>query len=1120
MKNLRMKSGVAFTALMITIAMSLPLVMISSDVAAQEITASIQGTVLAPDGQAVTTVTATVIDSRDGRRQSSASDSRGVIHFRSVSPGGPYTVHIGAEGYEPLVITDLYTDVAGRSSFTVTLETASDAIEEIVVTATQIQMITTASGPSSTFSLQQITDMPSTTRQIRDIIRLDPRVSIGETGSGGDQSGSISCLGGSSRTNSFTVDGVRATDAFGLNLSGNLSRFTFPIPFDTVAAAAVEFAPVSVEYGQFSGCNINVVTKSGENRFHGGGFYLYNDDGMTNDKIDGQTFEQGTFERKNYGFEFSGPIIKDKLFFYAAFEQFDTATVNQFGSADDTSFPRNDTVFTTAELSQIKDILISKYDRDPGESIRNMPVTSERNFARIDWNINDSHRAEFTYATVKESTLIGDDIGGGRGEYTFSDNFHARGSDSETIGLRLYSDWTDRLSTEIRYSSQDVTDLQNPFGGGEQQDEVPRPRIAISAGSTAGRFGGEFFGQQFVSGPGTFRSANKLTTNKDQFKLKADYLMGDHRITAGYEYETLDVFNLFIINATGTVFFDSIASLDAGAAYEVRQGISFTQDPNDAAALYTRDIHSVFVQDTWDISDVSQLVFGLRYDWYKSDDIPTINNNYVTRYGLTNQVGFDDLNAIQPRIGFNYILPDKFGDTRMTLGFGVFSGNDPTVWFSNAYQNYGGALGVGSATGMAGSTTCTAADLNVLAGGSFVGIPACVASAGQDQALAILGAVNATDPNLDLPTVNRYSFGIQHNTDIGDGFFNDWKLQFDVIYSDQKNQVDFLDLSLHETGTSPDGRPIFSQVDPLRAGCNATFNGPRQGFSNVTPECIGGGNSDIFFTNRPGDGGHTFTTTIQASKMFDWGDDWQLNISTGYSYNESEVGNPGNSFTASGNFRSVVNRDLGTAPIGPSYRNTPHNFVLAATISNMFFGDNKTSVTAFFQRRKGHPVSAVFFDGPYSGAIGDTASEARHLLYVPTGPTDPLVTWSDGSADAFFAWTDAAGLARGQIVSKGSIDEPGQSDLDIRIQQEIPFFGESKAKLYLDIENVLNLLDNSSGTKSYINTTDILSAVGVVEADIDTVNNQYIYSGFSEPQTTPDSWDSLYRIQVGIRVDF
>jgi outer membrane receptor protein involved in Fe transport len=622
MKGLINKAGIACTAVLLTLATAIPFVVISSDVSAQEITSAITGTVLLPNGQPATGASAVVTDSRDGRRQTSSADDRGIVHFRSVSPGGPYTIRITAEGYEDLMITDLYTDVAGTSSFTVALETASADIEEITVTAAQIETIVTASGPSSSFSLQTITDMPSTQRQIRDIIRLDPRVSIGATGDGGDQSGAISCLGGSARTNSFTVDGVRATDAFGLNLSGNLSRFTFPIPFDTVAAAAVEFAPVSVEYGQFSGCNVNVVTKSGENEFHGGAFYLMNDDGLTGTKIDGEKQNLGTFERENYGVEFSGPIIQDKLFFYGSYEKFETATVNPYGSADDASFPRSETALTTAELNQIKDILISKYDRDPGEPIRNLPVESERYFARIDWNINDSHRLEGTFASVEESTLIGDDIGGGRGGYTFSDNFHARGSDSETYGVRLYSDWTDRLSTELRYSSQEVIDLQNPFGGGEDIDPEPKARITICTNCFLPQVIGigEFAGQDFVSGPGTFRSANKLTTNKDQFKFKADYQWGDHLVTAGYEYETLDVFNLFIINATGTIMFDSVAALDAGTAFEIEKGTSYTRDPNDAAAAYTRDIHSVFLQDKWDISDRAQLIFGVRYDWYVSDD--------------------------------------------------------------------------------------------------------------------------------------------------------------------------------------------------------------------------------------------------------------------------------------------------------------------------------------------------------------------------------------------------------------------------------------------------------------------------------------------------------------------
>ena len=1006
-------AGLACSASLLLGATALPLVMSTTTALAQGITASINGTVLQPNGQPAAGARATVTDTRDGRVQSTTADSRGVINFRSISAGGPYTVRITTDNYQDVAITDLYTDVAGTSSFTVTLE-AESSIEEIVVTAAQIQTITTASGPSSSFSFEQISNLPSTTRQIRDVIRVDPRVSIGETGDGGDQSGAISCLGGSSRTNSFTIDGVRATDAFGLNLSGNLARFTFPIPFDTVAAAAVEFSPVSVEYGQFSGCNVNVVTKSGENEFHGGGFYLFNDDSLTGDKIGGDTFDQGTFERKNWGAEISGPIIRDKLFFYLSYEEFETATVNQVGAADDTSFPQNDTAFTLAEVNRIRDILTTSYGRDPGEIIRNLPVTSERLFARIDWNINDNHRLEGTFASLEETTTIGDDIGTGRGEFTFADNFHFRGSDSDTIALRLYSDWTDRLSTEFRWSTQEVTDQQNPLGGGEAQDENPIPRIAVSDGSTAGVFGGEFFGQEFVSGPGTFRSANALATEKDQFRIKADYQWGDHLITGGWELEQLDVFNLFIINATGTVFFDSIDALEAGTAYEIRQGVSFTTDPVDAAAIYSRDITSFFLQDQWDINDDMQLIYGLRYDYYSSDDLPLLNQNYVDRYGFTNQVSYDELDAIQPRIGFNYTLPEEtFGDTRISLGFGVFSGNDPTVWFSNAYQNFGGALGVGAAT-----ASCGAADLQVLQGGAFTGIPQCVVQGGQNQALQTAAAVNATDPNLELPTVHRWSFGLEHNTDFENAFLSDWLFQFDIIYGDLKDQVSFLDLSLQQSGTAPDGRPTYVQVDPLLPGCNATFNGLRQGFSNVTPECLGG-NQDIFFTNQPGDGGSTFTTSLQLAKTWNWGADWQLSTNFGYSFNDSDVGNPGTSFTAAGNFRSVVTSDLQNIPIGPSLRNTPHNFVLATTLSKAFFGDNKTSITAFFQRRSGSPVSAVFTDDQFAGAIGDTSGEARNLVYIPTDVNDPLVQFDPGfDTTAFFDFVDRRGLRAAPLRRK------------------------------------------------------------------------------------------------------
>jgi outer membrane receptor protein involved in Fe transport len=1121
--NRLINSGNIVRATMLFVLAAAPMLVTTTDVVAQSITSAVEGTILRPDGTPAAGVTATITDSRDGRSSSVAADSNGNVSFRGISAGGPYVVRISGGNYEDLVITEVYADLAGVSTFTVTLEDANAAMDEITVTAAQISMVSVASGPSSTFSLADITNMPSTTRQIRDVIRIDPRVSVGKTGQGSDQSGAISCMGGNSRTNSFTIDGVRATDAFGLNASGNLARFTFPIPFDTVEAAAVEFAPVSVEYGQFNGCNINVVTKSGSNEFHGSAFYLYNDDSLVGDTIEGVEANLGEFERKNFGFDISGPIIKDKLFFYAAYEETDTASINQRGPSDGNfADPQQ---LTQAELDRIQGILINNYGRTPGDLPINLPIVSERAFIRLDWNINDDHRVEANWSQLEESTTIGDDIGTRRGELSFADNFHIRGSDSETFAIRLYSDWTDRLSTEFRYSTQEVIDLQDPLGGGEAQ-ETNIPRLVVGPRQDAGFFAnGSVFGEfgkdntLFVSGPGVFRSANQLSTNKDQFKLKADYVVGDHTITAGYEYETLDIFNLFIINATGSIWFDDIDALEAGNGYDARVGVSYTQNPVDAAAIFTRDINSVFLQDQWDVSDSLQVIFGLRYDWYASDDAPLNNPVYESVYGFSNSVGFDGLDIVQPRLGVNYILDDsKWGDTRISAGFGVFAGNDPTVWFSNAFQNFGGALGIGSVSGIFAATTCNGDEL--ANGGAFNGIPQCAYDGGQNQALANGGAVAATDPNFKLPSVNRYSLGIEHTTDFGGGFFSDWFVKGDLIYSDMQDSYEWLDLTLTEVGTTPDGRPAYRAIDPNFDGCDATFNGVRQGFSNVTPACYGA-NQDLMFTNRNGSDGYMFTASIQASKMFEWGNDWTANVGGGYAYNESEVGNPANQAIASGAFGSVATDNLTNTPIGPSYRNTPHNFTFTTTIAKDFIANHTTSITAFLQIRDGNPLSLTY-DESYSDAFGDSSGNPRQLLYVPTGVDDPTVNFTMPAADiaAFFAYTDSLGLARGAIAPKGILDEDWQSDLDIRIQQEIPFFLDSKVILFLDIENIMNLFSDSNGTKKYIDDRGGPASTAQIVSTSVTDPGVINFDAYNPIVKVPDTLDSLYNIQFGIRGQF
>ncbi len=588
-----------FTGSMLATLMALMMLAIPVAGNAQETTTTIRGSVTAPDGTPAPGQLVIVTDTRTNSVRNTTTNSSGAFDVRGLPVGGPYTVRVQSAQYQDTLVTDVFTNLSGAVSFDLKLGASDEAIDEITTTAKMVARADLAVGPGTAFSLEDIESMPTIARQIRDVIRIDPRVSLGRADNGAGAG--INCLGSSSRSNAFTIDGSLAIDGFGLNEgTGTSARFAFPIPFDTVASSSVEFAPLDVQYSQFTGCAINVVTKPGSNEFHGSAYYFFNDEGLTGDTLEGRTVISDPFEDTDLGFNFSGPIIKDKLFFFVAYEETDEGGIQNTGPIGG-GFANED-FLTVAEAEQIAGVLLNQYGRDVGPIVRTLPQTSERTFARLDWNINDQHRAEFTYTHLEELNLDPDDLG--FGGFTFRDNFEFEGIDQDTVSLRLFSNWTDNFSTEFRYSNFDVIDIQGPAGGGEAQDATPIVRIEV--------------GDMLTSGPGFFRSANDLKYTIDQLKLSADWVINDHTLTIGVEQETRDVFNLFIPDATGTIVFADIAALEAGTASSIDMNGSFTQDPRDAAAAFERDINSFYLQDEWQVSDAVTVIAGLRFDQYDS----------------------------------------------------------------------------------------------------------------------------------------------------------------------------------------------------------------------------------------------------------------------------------------------------------------------------------------------------------------------------------------------------------------------------------------------------------------------------------------------------------------------
>jgi len=1092
---------------------------------AQEITGSVRGTVSAPTGEPEAGATVTVTDTRTGTTRSVTTNASGGFNVRNLTVGGPYTIRIASSSYEGTLITDVYTNLSGATNFSIQLEPQDSTIEEIVVVSSAVQTADLAIGPSSSFSLEEIRALPSISRQIRDIVRLDPRVNVGRA-NGGNGFG-ISCLGGSGRANSFTIDGVASADGFGLNASGNSARNTFPIPFDTVGSASVEFAPMDVQYGRFTGCNVNVITKSGSNKFTGSAFYLFNDESMTGDTLDGNIVISEPFEDKNYGFDVGGPIVKDKLFFYAAYEETDTGSAQNDGPAG-AGFA-NETDITLAEAEQIQGILLNQYGRDTGPLVRTLPQTSERVFGRLDWNINDYHRAELTYTKLQEENVEPDDFG--FVGFSFADNFELEGTDQEAISFRMFSDWTDRFSTEFRYSTLEVNDNQGPVGGGEAQDDN-KPRIIVEDG--AGN-------QYFISGPGQFRSANDLDYTLDQLKIAGHFELGDHTLTAGYERDALDVFNLFVVNGTGTITFDSIADLAAGTASGIDANGSFTGDINDAAANFDRNINTFYIQDTWRPTDSVTLVAGLRYDSYESSDAPIANPVFEQRYGFTNTTSFDGLDLLMPRLGLTWDLPaSNLGEMQLRAGFGIFSGGDPTVHYANAFQNFGGAIGRGRDF----NPPCAAADLQVLNGGTFTGIPPCIAVQQQAQAALNDGRADAVAPGFKLPNQNRFNLGFGWLTDTETNFFNAWDLQFDFIYSDHKDSLEFLDITLTQSVDAagnpiflPDGRPQFFAIDPLLPNCNATFNGGGLGFSGVTQDCdAGGDDQDILMTN--GISGESISFSFQANKSFDFTDRTSMDFRFGYAYTDTDVGNPVNSSTATSGFEEVATAVINNNTLAPAQYTNKHNFVLGMNFRHFFMADHPTSVGLFVRRRSGRPFSYAYDNNTPTGVFGDSDNEERNLFYVPTGQSDPLVDLTaldaDGTTQEFFDFLQRTGLNKyaGSISGRNAFQQQWTTDIDVRIQQDIPLPGsvDHRLKLFFDIENLLNLFSDTSNVQKFADNGDVGEAVPILDAALSADGSQYIYSNFNPGGSNSandgfnpldiDVDDSVWRIQLGIRYEF
>lgn len=1030
-------STLAATALMPTLAQ------------AQVTTSSISGSVISPSGNPVEGATILLVNSATGFQRSVTTDTSGLFAARNLSLTGLYNVTVSADGFAPTQVEGLALTLGGNSVLNFALDDGSIQDEIIVVAQRQV-LADVAIGPSATFTLQQLEDLPAINRDIKDIIRLDPRIYVDES-----FNDAIQCAGASPRFNSLTVDGIRLNDNFGLNSNGYPTE-RIPFSYDAIEQVSVELAPFGVEYGGFTACNINAVTKGGTNVISGGAFIDYSTEGLKGNRVDGLDVSNDGFEEIRYGFNLGLPVIKDKLFLFGAYEKLEGS--NLFGANTPEA-----TGITQAQFDQVIDIATNQYGYVAGGLPSTVDNADEKILIKADWFINETHRMTGTYNYNDGFNISGSDTGATR--LSDGNHFYERGARLHSYSGGLFSNWSDRFSTELRGSYIDLDNRQTPVAGtefGEIQVDVPR-----AAGGTT----------TVYLGADDSRHANKLTYDLFTLKAKANYKAGDHFFTFGAEYEDFSVFNLFIQEAEGEWNFDSIAEFASGDFSDFRyENAAGSNDINDGAASFGYNQTTFYGQDEWQVSDALSVTLGLRYDIYNSSDKPRFNQNFFDDYGFRNDDNLNGKALLQPRFGFNY----EVNDTMVVRGgVGLYTGGNPNVWLSNNYSNNGVTLFEYRVRG--GNIN----DFDYGTGTPFFDVPTEGVTAVANAAGR--GPVNALDPDFKLPSEWKFALGttfeVDTNSFLGDGY----TVNLDALYAKTKEAAVIQNLELTQAGVAPGGRPVYT---------GAPFN-------------------DFLLTNSD-DKGDSLSLSASISKNYDNGIDWFL----AYAYTDAEDVNPMTSSVAFSNDKNYATSDPLNPGLATSNYVIPHRFTANLNFRKEFIGDLATSISTVATYNQGRPYSFVYgrnneFEGFFSNS--------RQLFYVPTDANDPNVDLS-GIADeaAFFSFLDENGLNdfAGEIAPRNAFNDDWWFKVDMRISQELPGFREGdRASVFMVMENLGNFINSDWGVlrqNGFPNTAEI------VDVDYDAVNNVYSYSNF-DPNSNDGAVSvgaSTWEFRVGARYDF
>jgi hypothetical protein len=1043
---------------------------------AQDTSSSVTGKVTDADGNAVAGATVEILHVPSGTRKVIITDESGRYTTRGLRVGPGFEISVTKDGLDSVKESDVELRLGETGTVNLVMgQPEEETLGEVVVTGIRLgdAFDPNKMGAGSTVTREQIDNLPSINRSIEDYVRLDPRLVQVDKERGG-----ISAAGQNNRYNNITIDGVSTNDEFGLNDSG-LPALNQPISLDAIEELNINVASYDVTQSDFTGANINAVTKSGTNDIHGTVYAVYRNKSWFGDNLNNQGFT-GFDNEKTYGFTLGGPILQDRLFFFLNYEEFERASPapllnRRLVNGIETQF------VSDLDLQAIRDRASQLgYTLGSGE-LNGINNEDQKIIAKIDWNINDSHRAALRYGKTDGKILRTPDIGAT--SVSFSDHWYSDNIINENLTAQLYSDWSDVFSTELSLSRNEYSSIP--------QVAALAPQVTVRVNNGA---------DQVVFGTERSRHSNVLDTKTSTGFLKGSYYAGDHTVSFGLDYKNNDVFNLFLQDTFGTYDFASVADFQAGRVNRFRSNFPATStDINSVAADFALKSYGVFLQDNWVVNSNLTVNYGARIDIPDIADKPTLNPAALTAFGLPNDTTIDGNYVVQPRAGFNYTFDSELR-TQLRGGLGLFSGSSPNVWLSNSFSN-NGLLASGFDVRAVGTTP----------------VPVTLSLDPRNQP-RVAGTpptpnVDIIDPNFEQPTTWKASLALERELP--------WMgliASVEGIFTETDNNLLYRHLNLGTpTGILPDGRLSYWSSTTV-----ASFLNPNTPAARVRQNSNRNFNNVLLLTNTSK--GHSRVGTLSLTKPME--DNWYASLA--YTYSDGEDVNPGTSAVALSNWSARIGVDPNDDKSSRSNYIFTDRISAVFTYKHFFFENLPTSFSMFYEGRSGRPFSYAF----QGDVNGDSANQSNDLFYIPrpgevifrgagnlaAGTTrivnDPVVE------AAFFNYINSVPYLRdnqGRIADRNAESSPWSSNIDVRLSQELPALWNVKGEVYVDILNFGNLIDKKFGQFEEVGfplNIQVARFAGVQDG-------KYIYQFITPPNgATRRDQQSRWAAQLGVKFRF